>query len=113
MSLFRLDASIRTEGSHSRQIADIVQQEWRASTCGVEEAGKLETLYQGDLVPSATRQLFDVCNHSNLRSDNPDCQVIVDHRLAIASAGDPRQLACQRSIQMWCDAPVRLPRRFV
>jgi FMN-dependent NADH-azoreductase len=28
MSLFRLDASIRTEGSHSRQIADIVQQEW-------------------------------------------------------------------------------------
>jgi FMN-dependent NADH-azoreductase len=31
MSLFRLDASIRTEGSHSRRIADIVQQEWRAS----------------------------------------------------------------------------------
>jgi FMN-dependent NADH-azoreductase len=29
MSLFRLDASIRTEGSHSRRIADIVQQEWR------------------------------------------------------------------------------------
>jgi FMN-dependent NADH-azoreductase len=29
MPLFRLDASIRAEGSHSRQIADIVQQEWR------------------------------------------------------------------------------------
>jgi FMN-dependent NADH-azoreductase len=29
MTLFRLDASIRTEGSHSRQIADLVQQEWR------------------------------------------------------------------------------------
>lgn len=29
MSLFRLDASIRTNGSHSRQIADIVEQEWR------------------------------------------------------------------------------------
>jgi len=29
MSLFRLDASIRTEGSHSRRIADIVQREWR------------------------------------------------------------------------------------
>ena len=28
-SLFRLDASIRTEGSHSRQIADIVEHEWR------------------------------------------------------------------------------------
>ena len=29
MPLFRLDASIRTEGSHSRRIADIVEQEWR------------------------------------------------------------------------------------
>jgi FMN-dependent NADH-azoreductase len=29
MSLFRLDASIRTEDSHSRQIADIVEREWR------------------------------------------------------------------------------------
>ena len=31
MSLFRLDASIRVEGSHSREIADIVEQEWRTS----------------------------------------------------------------------------------
>ena len=31
MTLFRLDASIRTEGSHSRQIADIVQREWDAT----------------------------------------------------------------------------------
>ncbi|MFI5067727.1 MAG: FMN-dependent NADH-azoreductase [Streptosporangiales bacterium] len=30
MSLFRLEASIRAEGSHSRAIADIVEQEWRA-----------------------------------------------------------------------------------
>jgi FMN-dependent NADH-azoreductase len=29
MSLFRLDASIRVEGSNSRAIADIVEQEWR------------------------------------------------------------------------------------
>jgi FMN-dependent NADH-azoreductase len=29
MSLFRLDASIRIEGSHSRAIADLVEQEWR------------------------------------------------------------------------------------
>ena len=29
MSLFRLDASIRVEGSHSRAIADIAEQEWR------------------------------------------------------------------------------------
>jgi len=29
MSLFRLDASIRTEGSRSRAIADIVEEEWR------------------------------------------------------------------------------------
>ncbi len=31
MSLFRLDASIRIEGSHSRAIAGIVEQEWRNS----------------------------------------------------------------------------------
>ena len=29
MSLFRLDASIRVDGSHSRAIADIVEREWR------------------------------------------------------------------------------------
>jgi FMN-dependent NADH-azoreductase len=29
MSLYRLDASIRVGGSHSRAIADIVEQEWR------------------------------------------------------------------------------------
>lgn len=28
MTLFRLDASIRTDGSHSRQLADRVQREW-------------------------------------------------------------------------------------
>ncbi len=31
MTLFRLDASIRVEGSTSREIADIVEQEWLAS----------------------------------------------------------------------------------
>ena len=31
MSMFRLDASIRVEGSHSREIADIVEQEWRTA----------------------------------------------------------------------------------
>src|SRR5579875_647310 len=34
MTLFRLDASIRTEGSHSREIADVVEQEWRAARPG-------------------------------------------------------------------------------
>ena len=31
MSLFRLDASIRVEGSHSRELADLVEQEWRSA----------------------------------------------------------------------------------
>jgi FMN-dependent NADH-azoreductase len=34
VSLFRLDASIRIEGSHSRAIADIVEQEWRNARPG-------------------------------------------------------------------------------
>jgi FMN-dependent NADH-azoreductase len=31
MTLYRLDASIRTEGSHSRALADIVEEEWLAA----------------------------------------------------------------------------------
>ena len=34
MSLYRLDASIRVEGSHSRAIADRVEQEWRNARPG-------------------------------------------------------------------------------
>lgn len=34
MTLFRLDASIRTEGSHSRELAGIVQAEWEATHPG-------------------------------------------------------------------------------
>jgi FMN-dependent NADH-azoreductase len=36
MSLFRLDASIRVEGSHSREIADVVEQEWQSAHAGAE-----------------------------------------------------------------------------
>jgi FMN-dependent NADH-azoreductase len=36
MSLFRLDASIRAEGSASREIADIVEAEWRSLNPGAE-----------------------------------------------------------------------------
>ena len=34
MTLFRLDASIRVDGSASREIADIVEQEWLAAHPG-------------------------------------------------------------------------------
>lgn len=34
MSLFRLDASIRVEGSRSRALADLVEHEWRAAHPG-------------------------------------------------------------------------------
>ena len=34
MSLFRLDASTRVDGSHSRAVADIVEQEWRDAPPG-------------------------------------------------------------------------------
>jgi FMN-dependent NADH-azoreductase len=36
MSLFRLDASIRDEGSHSRALADTIQATWREANPGVE-----------------------------------------------------------------------------
>jgi FMN-dependent NADH-azoreductase len=40
MSLYRLDASIRVEGSHSRAIADIVEQEWRNAHPGEAVIGR-------------------------------------------------------------------------
>ena len=36
MSLYRLDASIRTDGSHSRRIADLVEEQWQAAHPGDE-----------------------------------------------------------------------------
>ena len=34
MTLFRLDASFRVEGSHSRAIADVVEQAWTETNPG-------------------------------------------------------------------------------
>lgn len=36
MSLFRLDASIRIDGSHSRELADLVEREWAEARPGTE-----------------------------------------------------------------------------
>ena len=51
MTLFRLDASIRVDGSASREIADIVEQEWLAAHPG----DRIERRHVGvDPIPSAT-----------------------------------------------------------
>jgi FMN-dependent NADH-azoreductase len=51
MTLFRLDASIRVEGSASREIADIVEQEWLAAHPG----DRIERRHIGvDAIPSTT-----------------------------------------------------------
>ena len=36
MTLFRLDASFRVEGSHSRAIGDIVEQAWTEANPGAD-----------------------------------------------------------------------------
>ena len=49
MTLFRLDASIRIEGSASREIADIVEQEWLAN----HPADRVERRHIGvDVIPA-------------------------------------------------------------
>ena len=49
MTLFRLDASIRVEGSASREIADIVEQEWLAAHPG----DRIERRHVGvDVIPA-------------------------------------------------------------
>jgi FMN-dependent NADH-azoreductase len=51
VTLYRLDASIRREGSHSRSIADAVEQEWRAAHPGSRIVRRQVGL---DPIPTAT-----------------------------------------------------------
>jgi FMN-dependent NADH-azoreductase len=51
MTLFRLDASIRVVGSHSRAIADIVEQEWKA---GHPEDGIVRRHVGTEPIPATT-----------------------------------------------------------
>ena len=80
MSLLRLDASIRVEGSHSRAIADIVEQEWRNAHPGESvlqrrcDPGRLPPLSQlsrrcGDCVERIIR-LIGVANYGESDSVN-------------------------------------------
>ncbi len=55
MSLFRLDAGIRVEGSHSRAIAGIVEQEWAAAVEPI--SASLRRLRRTDYPAGKSRRL--------------------------------------------------------
>jgi hypothetical protein len=77
MSLFRLDASIRVEGSHSRAIADIVEQEWR----NAQAAGT------GDRQLIGLDELADM---DVIHGPRPACPGTYDAWLAVLRASRPR-----------------------
>lgn len=79
MSLFRLDASIRADGSHSREIADIVEQEWRSEHPGQDVVSR----HVGtDPVPATVWGLAAFAGYT------PEDQRSEEQRAAIALAAE-------------------------
>jgi FMN-dependent NADH-azoreductase len=62
MSLFRLDASIQSEGSHSRAIADIVEASWREAQ---PDAAVVRRSIGLDPLPSTTWALAVMANRTD------------------------------------------------
>jgi FMN-dependent NADH-azoreductase len=77
VTLYRLDASIRTEGSHSRAIADVVEQQWRAAYPGSRIVRRQVGL---DPIPTAT---WATAVHA---SQTPDGQRSPEQRVAVELA---------------------------
>jgi len=75
MSLFRLDASIRTTGSVSRAIADIVEKSWRQENPDVQVTRR----HVGtDPIPSTSWALSVFANRDDLASMDGDQKDAVD-----------------------------------
>ncbi|WP_201465268.1 FMN-dependent NADH-azoreductase [Janibacter melonis] len=77
MTLFRLDASIRTDGSTSREIADVVESEWLAAHPG----DTVERRHIGvDVLPA------DAWGHAVAASQTPEAERTEEQRTAAALA---------------------------
>ena len=74
MTLFRLDASIRTDGSVSRAIADIAEQSWRAAG-GAERVTRRHV--GTDPLPSTSWALSVFANRVDSDSLSPDAKEAV------------------------------------
>jgi FMN-dependent NADH-azoreductase len=81
MSLFRLDASIRTEGSVSRAIADIVEESWRQDNPNAEVTRRQVGL---EPVPATSWALSVFANRADLASLSPEQKSAVDLATALA-----------------------------
>lgn len=80
MSLFRLDASIRSEGSVSRAIADIVETSWREYAPEVEITRRSVGL---DPVPSTSWALSVFANRADPATFSPEQKAAVDLATAL------------------------------
>lgn len=79
MTMFRLDASIRVEGSHSRAIADIVEQEW---TAGHPDDQIIRRHVGTEPIPSSTWATAAFAGYT------PEDQRSPEQRGALALAGE-------------------------
>jgi FMN-dependent NADH-azoreductase len=75
MSLFRLDASIRSDGSVSRAIADIVEESWRENAPEVEIVRRSVGL---DPIPSTSWALSVFANRADESTYSPEQKAAVD-----------------------------------
>lgn len=81
MSLFRLDASIRTEGSVSRAIADIVEESWRQDN----PEAKVTRRHIGlEPVPSTSWALSVFANRADFASLSPEQKDAVELATTLA-----------------------------
>ncbi|HEY8744291.1 MAG TPA: NAD(P)H-dependent oxidoreductase [Chloroflexota bacterium] len=117
MTLFRLDASIRVDGSASREIADIVEQEWLAAHPG----DTVERRHIGvDVLPADAWGLAVAASHTPAEARTPEqraatrlAATLVDELLAadaILLAVPLYNFGVSQHIKTWIDLIVTDPR---
>ena len=117
MTLFRLDASIRVDGSASREIADIVEQEWLAAHPG----DTVERRHIGvDVLPADAWALAVAASRTPIEARTPEQQAavqlaatLVDELLnadAILLAVPLYNFGVSQHIKTWIDLIVTDPR---
>ena len=117
MTLFRLDASIRTDGSASREIADIVEQEWLAAHPG----DTIERRHIGvDVLPANAWGLSVAASFTPAEARTPEMRsaaqlatTLVDELLAadaILLAVPLYNFGVSQHVKTWIDLIISEPR---
>jgi len=117
MSLFRLDASIRNEGSVSRSIADVVESTWREDNSDVEVTRRHIGIEPVPATSWATSVLADRTNPRNLTAEQKEAvalaATLVDELLdadAFLFAVPLYNFGVSQHFKAWVDLVITDPR---